>query len=276
MVTAVAGLVFASLIWLPVTRRWTARAHLCWATSIFLFVVYLAYVLRVDLRQPSRAGQHRRRPAAVAASRSSPRCCPALTCGRSATRSARRHWRRRIAPTTAAARAVQRAADDQPARAGAQRAAGHGHRHAALAAPHGLPALRGHPDRRQHRRRGPVAAGRGLVRSAQGQVRPPGELARLQVRSAELRAARAGHAARRGDRRGGFRLPDQARVPARSCAPAFADPWIGFVQTPQDYRGWQHARVLPAAVLTPTGTSSRSPSPPATSTTGRSSPARWG
>jgi hypothetical protein len=28
----------------------------------------------------------------------------------------------------------------------------------------------------------------------------------------------------------------------RRCAPAFADPWIGFVQTPQDYRGWQAAR----------------------------------
>src|SRR5260370_4894281 len=28
----------------------------------------------------------------------------------------------------------------------------------------------------------------------------------------------------------------------RRCAPAFADPWIGFVQTPQDYRDWQQAR----------------------------------
>ncbi len=27
----------------------------------------------------------------------------------------------------------------------------------------------------------------------------------------------------------------------RSCAPAFADPWIGFVQAPQDYRGWRLA-----------------------------------
>ena len=27
----------------------------------------------------------------------------------------------------------------------------------------------------------------------------------------------------------------------RRCAPAFADPWIGFVQSPQDYRGWQEA-----------------------------------
>src|SRR6516165_7331522 len=28
----------------------------------------------------------------------------------------------------------------------------------------------------------------------------------------------------------------------RRCAPAFADPWIGFVQTPQDYRDWTQAR----------------------------------
>jgi len=28
----------------------------------------------------------------------------------------------------------------------------------------------------------------------------------------------------------------------RRCASAFADPWVGFVQTPQDYRGWQKAR----------------------------------
>ena len=28
----------------------------------------------------------------------------------------------------------------------------------------------------------------------------------------------------------------------RHCASAFTDPWIGFVQCPQDYRGWQQAR----------------------------------
>ncbi len=44
-IAAAAGLIFASLVWLPLTRRWNARAHLCWSTSIFLFVVYLAYVL---------------------------------------------------------------------------------------------------------------------------------------------------------------------------------------------------------------------------------------
>jgi cellulose synthase/poly-beta-1,6-N-acetylglucosamine synthase-like glycosyltransferase len=40
-----AGLVAGSLVWLPVTRRWTARAHLCWAASIFLFVIYLGFVI---------------------------------------------------------------------------------------------------------------------------------------------------------------------------------------------------------------------------------------
>ena len=44
-IAGVAGLAAGSLIWLPVTRRWNARGHLCWSTSIFLFAVYLAYVL---------------------------------------------------------------------------------------------------------------------------------------------------------------------------------------------------------------------------------------
>src|SRR5579862_5481725 len=35
LVTGVAGLIVASLIWLPMTRRWSARAHLCWASSVF-------------------------------------------------------------------------------------------------------------------------------------------------------------------------------------------------------------------------------------------------
>ena len=28
----------------------------------------------------------------------------------------------------------------------------------------------------------------------------------------------------------------------RRCAPLFAEPWVGFTQAPQDYRGWEHAR----------------------------------
>jgi cellulose synthase/poly-beta-1,6-N-acetylglucosamine synthase-like glycosyltransferase len=45
LVAGAAGVAAASLAWLPATRRWSARAHLCWASSIFLFVMYLAFVL---------------------------------------------------------------------------------------------------------------------------------------------------------------------------------------------------------------------------------------
>jgi cellulose synthase/poly-beta-1,6-N-acetylglucosamine synthase-like glycosyltransferase len=44
-IVAAACLAAASLVWLPVTRRWNARGHLCWSATIFLFVVYLAFVL---------------------------------------------------------------------------------------------------------------------------------------------------------------------------------------------------------------------------------------
>jgi Glycosyltransferase like family 2 len=45
LLLAIAGVVCASVVWLPATRQWSARAHLCWASSVFLFVVYLAYAL---------------------------------------------------------------------------------------------------------------------------------------------------------------------------------------------------------------------------------------
>jgi amino acid transporter len=41
---AAAALAAASLLWLPATRRWSARGHLCWAASVFLFAFYLAFV----------------------------------------------------------------------------------------------------------------------------------------------------------------------------------------------------------------------------------------
>jgi cellulose synthase/poly-beta-1,6-N-acetylglucosamine synthase-like glycosyltransferase len=44
-IAGMAGLVFASVVWMPVTRRWSGGAHLCWATTVFLFVVYLVYAL---------------------------------------------------------------------------------------------------------------------------------------------------------------------------------------------------------------------------------------
>src|SRR5437868_7136343 len=36
---AAVGLALASFAWLPVTRRWNARAHVCWAATTYVFVV---------------------------------------------------------------------------------------------------------------------------------------------------------------------------------------------------------------------------------------------
>ena len=41
----ITGVVCASLAWLPATRRWTARAHLCWASGTFVVIVYLTVAL---------------------------------------------------------------------------------------------------------------------------------------------------------------------------------------------------------------------------------------
>src|SRR5215212_7027580 len=46
LLIGLAGYVLVSLLWLPATRRWNARAHLCWVSSIFLFASYLAFVLQ--------------------------------------------------------------------------------------------------------------------------------------------------------------------------------------------------------------------------------------
>jgi cellulose synthase/poly-beta-1,6-N-acetylglucosamine synthase-like glycosyltransferase len=49
---AILLVVAASLVWLPFTRRWNARAHLCWSTSTLLFGVYLWFMLRWTLSTP--------------------------------------------------------------------------------------------------------------------------------------------------------------------------------------------------------------------------------
>ena len=40
-----AAVAVASLLWLPFTRNWSLRAHLCWMSSTYLFAVYLVYAL---------------------------------------------------------------------------------------------------------------------------------------------------------------------------------------------------------------------------------------
>ena len=42
---AAIALALVSVLWLPVTRRWGARAHLCWAATTYLFVIYLVFML---------------------------------------------------------------------------------------------------------------------------------------------------------------------------------------------------------------------------------------
>ena len=51
----IASVVIANLAWLPVTRRWLARARVCWASSIFLVTVYLTVALRSTLASRSGA-----------------------------------------------------------------------------------------------------------------------------------------------------------------------------------------------------------------------------
>jgi cellulose synthase/poly-beta-1,6-N-acetylglucosamine synthase-like glycosyltransferase len=46
LIAGAAALVAVSLLWMPVTRRWSARAHLCWAATTYLFLAYLAFMLR--------------------------------------------------------------------------------------------------------------------------------------------------------------------------------------------------------------------------------------
>jgi cellulose synthase/poly-beta-1,6-N-acetylglucosamine synthase-like glycosyltransferase len=45
-IAALVGVTVSSLVWLPMTRRWSARGHLCWSTTFFLFAAYLAFMLQ--------------------------------------------------------------------------------------------------------------------------------------------------------------------------------------------------------------------------------------
>jgi hypothetical protein len=44
IVAGTAALLVISALWLPATRRWSARAHLAWAATFYLFASYLAYM----------------------------------------------------------------------------------------------------------------------------------------------------------------------------------------------------------------------------------------
>ena len=45
VIASLIAVTVASVLWLPITRRWSARAHVCWSSTVFLFAAYLAFML---------------------------------------------------------------------------------------------------------------------------------------------------------------------------------------------------------------------------------------
>ena len=277
LLAGVAGVVFASLIWLPVTRGWSARAHLCWASTVFLFVVFLIYALEWTLNShlgpASTVGGVLLWLLEVFAAMLS---CAYLweICDALGTE----HWRRRITPATS------------------------------LAVPDGEPPMVSlHVPAHNEPPEMVIETLRSLLRL---------DYPRYEViliddntddeslwRPVEAWCARHGVKFAHLDDWPGYKsgalnyalrelTSEQAEVIGiidsdyqvqpgwlRRCAPAFADPWIGFVQTPQDYRGRQAARYYRRLYYSYKSTPSSSPGSPATpsaSATPASSPTPTG
>jgi len=240
LVTGAAALVFASLVWLPVTRRWSARAHLCWASSVFLFVVYLTYALEWTfasrLGPGSTIGGVLLWVLEVFAAGLS---CAYLweICNALGTE----HWRRRITPSTR------------------------------LSLPDAeLPFVSLHVPAHNEPPDMVIDTLRALLRLDY----PRYEIILIDDntddetlwRPVEAWCQRHGVKFAHLENWPGYKsgalnyalrrlTSDQAELIGvvdsdyqiepgflRRCAPAFADPWIGFVQAPQDYRGWDEAR----------------------------------
>jgi cellulose synthase/poly-beta-1,6-N-acetylglucosamine synthase-like glycosyltransferase len=240
LIAAVAGLVFASLVWLPVTRRWNARAHLCWASSVFLFVVYLTFALEwtfaSHLGGANTAGGVVLWVFEVFAA--------LLTCAylwEICDALGTEHWRRRVT------------ADVQFAAAEAE-----------------LPFVSLHVPAHNEPPDMVIDTLRALVHldypryevvviddNTEDETlwRPVEEwCSRHGVKFAHLenwpgyKSGALNYALRElTDPRAdviGVVDSDYQIEPGflLRCAPAFADPWVGFIQAPQDYRGWTHAR----------------------------------
>ena len=240
LVAGVAGVVFASLIWMPVTRRWSARAHMCWASSVFLFVVFLTYALEwtfdSHLGLASTAGGVLLWLLEVFAA---VLCCAYLweICDALGTE----HWERRITPTTR------------------------------LSVPDSeLPMVSLHVPAHNEPPEMVIETLRSLLQldypryeiiliddnTDDEELWRPVEAwcARHGVKFAHLdnwpgyKSGALNYALRRLTSPEadviGVVDSDYQIEPGflRRCAPPFADPWIGFVQSPQDYRDWTQAR----------------------------------
>ena len=234
----IASVVIANLAWLPVTRGWMARARVCWASSIFLITVYLAVALRQTLvSRPGIAGTAGglllwafELFAAILSCAYLWEICEAL---------GTRPWRRRTVPPAPVT--------------------GHGD----------LPMISLHVPAHNEPPAMVIDSLRSLVRldypryevividdntDDEALWRPVQQwCARHGVKFAHLekwpgyKSGALNYALRHlTDPRAeliGVVDSDYQLEPGflRACAQAFADPWIGFVQAPQDYRGWQQA-----------------------------------
>src|SRR6266516_934034 len=237
--TAIAGVAFASLVWLPVTRRWNARAHLAWASTVFLFVIYLTYVLdwtfASNLGFASTVGGLLLWAFEVFAAIL---CCASLweSCDALGTE----HWRRRVTPQ------VSYGAKDSEL---------------PMVSLH-VPAHNEPPDM-------VIDTLRSLLRLDYPRYeviciddntdderlwRPVEQwCARHGVKFVHLadwpgyKSGALNYALRNMTDPGagiiGVVDSDYQLEPGflRRCVPPFADRWIGFVQAPQDYRGWREA-----------------------------------
>jgi glycosyltransferase involved in cell wall biosynthesis len=239
-VVGVASVVIASLIWLPVTRRWNARAHLCWTSSIFLFVTYLAFALEwtftSHLGLASTIGALLLWVfevfAAIMACAYLWEICDAL---------GTEHWTRRVTPQVRFA--VPSA--ELP-----------------MVSLH-VPAHNEPPDmvidtlrsllRIDYPRYEIILIDdntddEALWRPVQAWCRRHGvKFAHLEdwpgYKSGALNYALREMTDERAEVIGVVDSDYQIEPGfLRRCAPAFAEPWVGFVQSPQDYRGWQYAR----------------------------------
>jgi glycosyltransferase involved in cell wall biosynthesis len=240
LVAGAAGLVFASAVWLPATRRWNARAHLCWATSVYLFVVYLVFALEWTLTAhmgpASTAGGVvlwvLEVIAAVLSCAYLWEICDAL---------GTEHWRRRIT------RRMIPAVPDRD-----------------------LPMVSLHVPAHNE----PPAMVIDTLRSLLRLDYPRYEVILIDDNTedewlwgpVERWCARHGVKFKHLENWPGYKSgalnyalrhmtdpnaevigvvdSDYQLDPGflRRCAPGFADPWVGFVQAPQDYRGWRQAR----------------------------------
>src|SRR5215471_5411576 len=224
LTVGVAAVIIASLIWLPLTRRWKARAHLCWASSIFLFVSYLAFALEwtfaSDLGPASTAGALLlwlfEVFAAIMACAYLWEICDAL---------GTEHWTRMVSLHVPAhneppdmvietLRSLSRI--DYPR--------------------YEIIVIDDNTDDEALWRPVQDWCRRHRVKFAHLQNWPGYKSGALNYALKQMTDDRAEVI--------GVVDSDYQVEPGylKRCAPAFAEPWVGFVQSPQDYRGWRHAR----------------------------------